>query len=137
MTVQPPVVCLCGSMRFEEEMRLAAVELSVEGRIVVMPHVNMKRPVPANVAAGRDLKTDLDALHFAKIDLADEVLVVCPEGYIGDSTRNEVAYAEKQGKRVGYWYGPEGVCPERVGAHCTHYQEGDDACCACEKQLSS
>lgn len=100
---RPRFVCISGSMRFEEEMRLAAVEESIAGRIVVMPHVNMKRPLPVTLPAGHDPKPGLDRLHLAKIDFADEVLVVAPGGYIGDSTRREIAYAEQHGKPVRYW----------------------------------
>jgi hypothetical protein len=42
----------------------------------------------------------LDTLHLRKIDLADEVLVVNPGAYIGDSTRREIAYARSLGKPV-------------------------------------
>lgn len=100
---RPHVVCISGSMRFEDEMRLAAVEESVKGHVVVMPHVNMKRPLPVTLPAGHDPKPGLDKLHLAKIDLADEVLVVAPGDYIGDSTRAEIAYAERHGKPVRRW----------------------------------
>jgi hypothetical protein len=44
----------------------------------------------------------LDDLHRHKIDLADEVLIVNPDGYIGDSTRSEIDYARARGKPVRY-----------------------------------
>ena len=44
----------------------------------------------------------LDALHLRKIDLADRVLVVNPRGYIGESTRREIAYARAAGKPVSF-----------------------------------
>jgi hypothetical protein len=47
-------------------------------------------------------KLRLDWLHLAKIDMADEVLVVNPGGYIGESTRREIEYAERTGKPVAY-----------------------------------
>jgi hypothetical protein len=51
---------------------------------------------------GEDEKVVLDELHKRKIDMADEVLVLNIGGYIGDSTRSEVEYAEKHGKVVRY-----------------------------------
>lgn len=48
------------------------------------------------------VKADLDALHLRKIDLADEVLVLDVDGYIGQSTSREIAYAQRNGKRVRY-----------------------------------
>jgi hypothetical protein len=35
-----------------------------------------------------------------KIDLCDEVLILNVNGYIGESTARELAYAQKLGKRV-------------------------------------
>jgi hypothetical protein len=42
-------------------------------------------------------KCGLDELHRAKIRLADEVLFVCPGGYLGTPTRAELAYARQLG----------------------------------------
>jgi hypothetical protein len=47
-------------------------------------------------------KRQLDSLHLAKIDLAAWVYVVNPGGYIGESTRREIAYAAFLGKEVVY-----------------------------------
>ena len=44
----------------------------------------------------------LDRQHLAKIDLADEIFVINVGGYIGDSTRREIAYAEYKGKTIKY-----------------------------------
>ena len=47
-------------------------------------------------------KEMLDDMHLRKIDLADEIFVINVGGYIGESTRSEIAYAEKTGKKVRY-----------------------------------
>jgi hypothetical protein len=49
-----------------------------------------------------DLKGRLGAVHFQKIRMADEVYIVDPGGYVGESTRREIAYAESLGKPVRY-----------------------------------
>lgn len=49
-----------------------------------------------------EVKQMLDRLHFAKIDLADEILVVNAGGYIGSSTQREIAYARGNGKDVRF-----------------------------------
>jgi hypothetical protein len=103
-TDQPREVCICGSMRFEAEMRQAAIEESLAGRIVLMPHVNMRVAGPWSTDPERaeEIKNGLDCLHFAKINRADEVLVVCPGDYIGESTAREIAYATELGLPVRY-----------------------------------
>ena len=41
-------------------------------------------------------------MHLRKIDIADEIYVINVDGYIGESTKREIAYAEKTGKKVNY-----------------------------------
>jgi len=47
-------------------------------------------------------KAMLDNIHLRKIDLADVVRVLNVGGYIGESTRREVEYAESTGKIISY-----------------------------------
>lgn len=49
-------------------------------------------------------KRALDELHYRKIDLADEILVVNVGDYIGSSTRREIEYAEAAGKPVSFMF---------------------------------
>lgn len=48
-------------------------------------------------------KEMLDDMHKRKIDMADEIYVINVGGYIGDSTRSEIQYAEEHGKPVRYY----------------------------------
>lgn len=77
------------------EMRAANRELTYAGVIVVAPSEVDGSPFP-------EQKTALDALHLRKIDLADRVLIVNPGGYVGESTRREIAYAHAVGKPITY-----------------------------------
>lgn len=45
----------------------------------------------------------LDKLSFKKIDISDELFVVDVGGYIGNRTREEIEYAEKNGKVISYY----------------------------------
>jgi hypothetical protein len=53
-------------------------------------------------ADSSNLKERLGAVHLQKIRMADEVYIVDPGGYLGESTRREIAYAESLGKPVRY-----------------------------------
>jgi hypothetical protein len=100
---RPEIVCICGSTRFVDEMSAANRDLTFAGVIVVAPGVF--RPAedpPADKLITEEQKTALDALHLRKIDLADRVLVVNPGGYIGESTRREIAYAHATGKPISF-----------------------------------
>lgn len=46
------------------------------------------------------VKKKVDELHLRKIDLADEVMILNVDGYIGKSTQNELDYAKKVGKKI-------------------------------------
>lgn len=95
MPDRPEIVCICGSTRFVDEMRVANRDLTFAGVIVVAPG-------EADAEITSEQKTALDTLHLRKIDLADRVLVVNPGGYIGESTRREIAYAQATGKPVSF-----------------------------------
>jgi hypothetical protein len=53
-----------------------------------------------------DIKRRLDLLHLAKIDMADEVLVLNVNDYVGASTRREVWYAQRKSKNIRMWEMP-------------------------------
>lgn len=95
MPDRPEIVCICGSARFADEMRTANRDLTFAGVIVVAPG-------EAGEPITDEQKTVLDALHLRKIDLADRVLVVNPGGYVGESTRKEIAYARATNKPISF-----------------------------------
>lgn len=109
----PTIVCLCGSTRFREDFARANMDETLAGRIVVGPglyghddYPTGAREVTRDGDETWDIKQQLDALHFRKIDLADEILVINPGGYVGTSTRREIEYAKETGKPVR-WTEPE------------------------------
>ncbi|MFD7307130.1 hypothetical protein [Promicromonospora sp. NPDC059942] len=102
MEARPQIVCLCGSTRFAQEFRALNRSLTLAGAIVVAP---AEFGHPGDQITDEQ-KTALGALHLAKIDLADRVLVVNPGGYIGESTRREISYAHQTGKPVEYTDAP-------------------------------
>lgn len=99
---RPEIVVLCGSTRFADELAAARARLTLEGRIVLGPEVLVRSDPAYADLHGAVTKADLDELHKRKIDLADRVLVINVGGYIGDSTRGEIEYAERIGRAVDY-----------------------------------
>jgi hypothetical protein len=95
VTERPEIVCICGSTRFNAEIRAANHDLTLAGVIVLAPSESDEVPTAEQKAA-------LGALHLRKIDLADRVLVVNPSGYVGESTRSEIAYAQAAGKPITF-----------------------------------
>ena len=101
----PTIVCLCGSARFYDDFRRVNYELTMDGEIVLsigfFSHSNEKAH-GQTVGCTSDKKIQLDELHKRKIDLADYVYVINVGGYIGESTKSEIAYAQAHGKPVKY-----------------------------------
>lgn len=100
----PKVVTLCGSSRFETEFAEVNQRLTMEGCVVISLGM-FALPVLGGydwTADSSDLKGRLAQVHFHKIRMADEVFVVDPGGYVGESTRREIAFAKSLGKRVRY-----------------------------------
>lgn len=98
MVRKPTVVCLCGSTKFIDAFRDANRTETMAGKIVVAPGVFAHAGDPLT----DDDKVRLDELHFRKIDLADEVLILNVGGYIGESTSRELGYAQKTGKHIRF-----------------------------------
>lgn len=96
----PEIVVLCGSTRFFDAFAQANYDLTLEGRIVLTVGCDTKSDQGLGITDQQ--KSALDELHKRKIDLADRVLVLNVGGYIGSSTRSEIAYAEALGKPVSY-----------------------------------
>lgn len=102
MADRPTIVCICGSTRFRAEMADANRQETLAGCIVLAPGVFGH---DGDQITAFD-KRRLDGLHRDKIRLADEVLIVAPGGYIGESTRAEIEVAKRLGKPIR-WYEPE------------------------------
>ena len=100
---KPTIVCLCGSTRFMDTFHEVGWQKTLDGEIVLSVGVSKHLPFAHGAEfIGQDVADALDELHKRKIDLADYVMVLNIGGYIGDSTRSEIEYAEAQGKRVDY-----------------------------------
>jgi hypothetical protein len=100
---RPVIVTLCGSTRHWDALEEANARETLDRKMVLAPGVDMKtRHQRSDPGEAAQVKQKLDGLHRAKIRTADEVLVVNEGGYIGESTRAELAYALSLGKRVRY-----------------------------------
>ncbi|WP_235537122.1 hypothetical protein [Nocardioides sp. Soil805] len=98
------VITLCGSTKFEAEFAEVNQRLTMEGCIVISLGMFRLPDLPDYdwAADSSDLKGRLGGVHLQKIRMADEVYIVDPGGYVGESTRREIAYAESLGKPVRY-----------------------------------
>ncbi len=100
---RPKIVVLCGSARFFETFERTRFAESLLGHVVLSIEFYPGAAHRAGTgwdevakAHGRDVGLDeeekiaLDVLHKRKIDLADEVIVINVDGYVGKSTADDV-----------------------------------------------
>jgi len=88
---RPLVICISASSRLKQLVEEVALFEEQTGHIVLAPRFGSgEQP---SVAACR--------LHERKIDLADQLLVIAPNG-IGKHVASEIAYAESKGKAIRY-----------------------------------
>ena len=97
------VITLCGSTRFRAEYERIQKELTLKGNIVIS--VGLFGHSGDDEVWKDGVKEMLDEMHLAKIDMADEIFVINPGGYVGQSTSREIAYAQSRGKTV------KSLCP--------------------------
>lgn len=88
----PKVVTLCGSTRFMNQFFRSGWDETLDGNIVLSVGVVVDGSGP-HQGEKFNVKDLLDEIHFRKIDLSDEILVLNVDGYIGKSTQREMAYA--------------------------------------------
>jgi len=77
-------------------------QLTLDGYIVLTVGVCKHAKDHGGESLGPEVAKKLDELHTRKIDLADWIFVLNLGGYIGESTRAEIAYAKAQNKMVSY-----------------------------------
>ncbi|MCM1052952.1 MAG: hypothetical protein NC483_03145 [Ruminococcus sp.] len=89
------IITVCGSLKFKNEIIKSALKLELQGNVVITPIF----PVDDNKDNfTEDELTILGNIHKEKIKLSDSVFIVDVDGYIGSSTKKEIAYAKSLNK---------------------------------------
>lgn len=96
---QPKIVILCGSTRFYETYRLANKRETLAGNIVLTcGYFEHSGDGPIT----EELRARLNELHRAKMNMADEALILNVDGYIGKTTAEEIEYLKANNKPIHY-----------------------------------
>lgn len=103
--MRPKIVCLCGSTRFYNAFQEANYHETMAGNIVLSvgfyPH-SAEQAHGETIGITPEQKEALDQLHLHKVYMADEVLILNVGGYIGESTKRELGFANALGKPVRF-----------------------------------
>lgn len=89
-------VTVCGSMKFEKEMKEIAFILETKYDMNVLQCVYNE----GKLNLSKDKIIALNSAHFKKIELSDAIYVVNIQGYIGSQVKKEIEFAQNLGKEV-------------------------------------
>lgn len=84
-------------MKFKDNFLREQKRLTLEGNIVLTPNMFL---IAEEIT--EDIKKMLDDMHKRRIDMADEIFVINKNGYVGSSTKSEIEYAKKLGKKINF-----------------------------------
>ena len=88
--IKPKIVTLCGSTKFKKEFEIVSLEEGLKGNLVFSVcgfyHYD-------NLNLNEEELKIAKYTHLKKILLSDEIIVIMVNNYIGDSTKNEINYA--------------------------------------------
>ncbi len=94
------IITICGSLRFKKEMMEIAEKMELLGNCVITPIY----PTNSNKDAyTKDQVEVLDQMHKEKIKIADTIIVINVNHYIGNSTRSEIEFAQTLNKEIIYY----------------------------------
>lgn len=99
------VITLCGSTRFKKEFEEVNKRLTLAGDVVLSVGVFGH----SGDEITKEQKKRLDRVHRQKIDMSGAIYVINKNGYIGQSTRDEIEYARRTGKRIIYMEDNDGT----------------------------
>ena len=90
------IVTICGSMKFENEMKKIAFVLETKYDMCVLQCVYNEN----NLELCENDINVLNSAHYKKIEISDAIYVVNINGYIGEQVKKEIALAKRLGKEV-------------------------------------
>jgi hypothetical protein len=103
---KPKVVALCGSTRFIDIMAVCAWLIERDENAITLSCHLLPQWYGAHddhQAEAEGVKEKMDELHLRKIELADEVFIVNPMMYVGESTSAEIEHARNLGRPIRYY----------------------------------
>lgn len=98
------IVTLCGSTKFKDDFIKMQESLTLSGCIVISVGLFGHADDKFGTIITPEIKEMLDDIHKRKIDMSDSIMVINRNDYIGESTRSEIKYALKTGKKVSYMF---------------------------------
>lgn len=95
------IITVCGSLKFYKEMMDITEKMELKGNCMLVPIYNPSKPSKDDFT--EEEAHILDEMHKERIKLADAILVVNVNNYIGSSTTKEIEFAKSLKKEILYY----------------------------------
>ena len=95
------IITVCGSLKFYREMMEITEKMELQGNCMLVPIYNPSKSSKDDYTLEEALI--LGKMHKERIKLADAILVVNVNNYIGNSTKSEIDYAKSLNKEIIYY----------------------------------
>lgn len=96
------IMCLCGSMKFYNDMLQVAERFTNDGWIVLLPFKHWKDDGSGNYQLTEDEEKRCELVHKKRIEVSGMVSVITRDGYIGEHTNLNIRYAKALRKNIQY-----------------------------------
>lgn len=96
------IMCLCGSMKFYDDMLKVAERFTNDGWIVLLPFKHWKDDGSGSYRLTEDEEKQCELVHKKRIELSGMILVVTRDGYYGRHTNSNIRYAKALRKNIQY-----------------------------------
>lgn len=94
------IITVCGSLRFMKEIMEITEKMDLQGNCML----SIVYPMKTDKEDYTDEEIDvLNKMHRERIKLADAILVVNVDNYIGSTTKSEIEFAKELNKEIIYY----------------------------------
>lgn len=94
------IITVCGSLRFMKEIMEVTEKMDLQGNCML----SIVYPMKPNKEDYTDEEIAvLNKMHRERIKLADAILVVNVDNYIGSTTKREIEFAKELNKEIIYY----------------------------------
>lgn len=94
------IITVCGSLRFMKEIMEITEKMALQGNCMLSIVYPMK---PDKEDYADEEIAVLNKMHRERIKLADAILVVNVDNYIGSTTKSEIEFAKELNKEIIYY----------------------------------
>lgn len=96
------IMCICGSMKFYDDMIKVAERFTNDGWIVLLPFKHWRDNGSGNYQLTDDEEKRCEFTHKKRIEISGMITVVTRDDYIGEHTKSNIRYAKALRKNIQY-----------------------------------